>query len=664
MLLVHSFRYFYNFAVLLITHPYGGPPSYSRSILMNCWIIPSNPDVFDTEGCLAEHHFIFWHQKKKYEVGDIVLIYSSRRDGQIKFVTKVKDVDIPYDSNLMSHEQKYWKTEHEPEGTFMKLQLLQMVESDALARSALMEHGLKGNIQGALKVTEKKLLGYIVDHLNGKVQDYIRSESRFGEFRSWTVLSYNKIVKTCDLSWFKNKGSSVAQETRWFWNADTLEYPDQKVVHFHVEGSLYDARITTDNASGQTRTRIFWNQDCSNLFNQLVDYKDGETEVYMVFEKEGNDTYKATFTYDYKTMAAQEFNIREILRTISATGLIFDPKFVQRYVCSLLTKPFVILSGLTGSGKTQLAMAFPKLICKDKSQYRLVPVGADWTNREPLLGYPNALRPDEYVMPENGALQLILEASKPENADKPYFLILDEMNMSYVERYFADFLSAMESGEVIPLWKGNENVPASIALPKNLFIIGTINVDETTYMFSPKVLDRANVMEFRINKEQMMEYLDNSGTISQPADCSNRAKDFVEVANKEFSMSLSADMKSTLLDIFDILCKIQKEFGYRTAHEMSRYITVVKCYTDMTDDESVDSAIVQKLLPKIHGARKKVAPILKALWAVCYKEAGADLDTLDAIPPSEVFKYPLTAEKAWRMFQIAQDNGFTSFAEA
>lgn len=631
---------------------------------MNYWIIPSNPDVFDTENCLMEHHSIFWHQKSLFEVGDIVFIYTSGGDGRIRFATQVKAVDIPYDEDRMSYEQKYWKVEHKPDSRFVKLQLLQIIASDALGRSALVAHGLKGNIQGAMKVKDKTLLDYIIGNLNNKVRNYIQSESMFGEFRSWTILSYNKIVKACDLSWFKNHGSSVAQETRWFWNADTLEYPDQKTLRFRVEGHLYDAKITTDNASGATRTRIFWNKDCSNMFNQLVDYKDGQTEVYMVFEKEGNDTYKATFTYDYKTMAAQEFNIREIIKILSETGLIFDPKFVQRYVCSLLTKPFVILSGLTGSGKTQLAMAFPKLICKDKSQYRLIPVGADWTNREALLGYPNALRPDEYVLPENGALQLILEASKPENAEKPYFLILDEMNMSYVERYFADFLSAMESGESIPLWKGNETVPASITLPKNLFIIGTINVDETTYMFSPKVLDRANVIEFRINKEQMMEYLDSAGTISQPADGSERAKDFVNVANKDFSVSLSADMKSTLLDIFDILCKIQKEFGYRTAHEMSRYITVAKCFTDMTDDESVDSAIVQKLLPKVHGARKKVAPILKALWMVCYKEEGADLDTLDAMPSNDAFKYPLTAEKTWRMFQIAQDNGFTSFAEA
>ena len=358
------------------------------------------------------------------------------------------------------------------------------------------------------------------------------------------------------------------------------------------------------------------------------------------------------------------FEIKVIIETISATGLIFDPKFVERYLCSLLTKPFVILSGLTGSGKTQLAMAFPKLICEDKSQYKLIPVGADWTNREQLLGYPNALRPGEYVMPDNGALHLILEASKPENQNKPYFLVLDEMNMSYVERYFADFLSAMESGEEIPLWEGNKEVPATITLPKNLFIIGTINVDETTYMFSPKVLDRSNVIEFRINKEQMLEYLGGTGKIAQIENRAERAADFVATASKDFAGALSDEMKTTLISMFDTLSKIQKEFGYRTAHEMSRFITICKCYTDMSDEEAIDAAMVQKLLPKIHGSRKKISPVLTALWQLCYKQDSVEIDTLDTMPSLDTFKYPLTAEKIWRMYQIAQDNGFTSFAEA
>lgn len=627
---------------------------------MAFWILPSNLDQFDVKSCLADHRFVYWRQRNNYHIGDIVFIYCSGSEGRIRYITVVEEVDLPYDSNLMGFQSKYWKIDFEPAEREVKLYLIENIESDKLTYKNLKENGLLGNLQGPQTVNAA-LLEYIKSNLGSKAKTYIEEASKFGEFRSWVVLSYNKIVKICDKSWFEHHGSGLPQETRWFWGVQNIEYPQQHNLRFHYKDCFYDAKITTDNAAGTTRTRLFWNQDCSTKFNN--DVKDKNNAI-ILFEKEGNDTYKATFINDYKLMAQQEFNIRKIIETISSTGLIFDTKFVERYLCSLLTKPFVILSGLTGSGKTQLAMAFPKLICEDKSQYKLIPVGADWTNREQLLGYPNALRPGEYVMPDNGALQLVLEASKPENQTKPYFLVLDEMNMSYVERYFADFLSAMESGEEIPLWVGNKEIPATITLPKNLFIIGTINVDETTYMFSPKVLDRANVIEFRINKEQMLEYLGGTGKIAKIENRAERAADFVATASKDFSGSLSDDMKTTLISMFETLSKIQKEFGYRTAHEMSRFITICKCFTDMSDEEAIDAAMVQKLLPKIHGSRKKISPVLTALWQLCYKQDAVEIDTLDTMPLLGMFKYPLTAEKIWRMFQIAQDNGFTSFAEA
>ena len=148
----------------------------------------------------------------------------------------------------------------------------------------------------------------------------------------------------------------------------------------------------------------------------------------------------------------QKFNINLFEDKILEAGLIFSKQIIQRFLSSLCTKPFVICSGLSGSGKTKLAQAFALWICEDRTQYEIVPVGADWTNREPLLGFPNALNSSEYVMPENGVLNLIIRANEnyydKKQETKPFFLILDEMNLSHVERYFADFLSSMESNEV------------------------------------------------------------------------------------------------------------------------------------------------------------------------------------------------------------------------
>ncbi len=357
-----------------------------------------------------------------------------------------------------------------------------------------------------------------------------------------------------------------------------------------------------------------------------------------------------------------------ITRTIDAikqSGLLYSDQFISRFVISLMTKPFVILSGLAGSGKTQLAIAFAKAMSEDvDKQVCIVPVGADWTNREPLLGYPNSLKENAYVFPESGALQLLLRAAQDKG--KPYFLILDEMNLSYVERYFADFLSALESHDKIPLWEGeSKTLPHKVELPRNLYIIGTINVDETTYMFSPKVLDRASVIEFKISPEEMVAFLDKhpNPQISRiQSSLAEDAPEFVRLSSS-FVESDMDNSKDVLIASFKQLKLVNAEFGYRSASEIGRFIALSKRLAGMTDNEAIDAAIVQKLLPKLHGSRKKLEPVLKALWSLC--GTGNELDmTLNADSIPNETKYKLTADKILRMYKGAVNNSFTSFAEA
>lgn len=362
------------------------------------------------------------------------------------------------------------------------------------------------------------------------------------------------------------------------------------------------------------------------------------------------------------------FSMAALVNGIKKTGLLYEEKLIQRYACSLMTKPFVILSGLAGSGKTQLALAFARSMAENVDQQLcVVPVGADWTNREPLLGYPNALKQGEYMLPESGVLQIMMRALR--NPQKPYFLVLDEMNLSYVERYFADFLSSLESHQDIPLWEKpdecDSEVPAKIALPKNLFITGTINVDETTYMFSPKVLDRANVIEFKIADDEMEMFLQQNMTIDVCAadgSCANMGKDFVEKSTVK-NTEASELAQKTLLEFFRVLKKVNAEFGYRSATEIYRFIAnAKKCAEGLAENDILDAAIVQKLLPKLHGSRKKLEPALKALWGLCMQnEHVAEAITRDNL---EYAKFPEAADKIQRMMQTALDNGFTSFAEA
>lgn len=376
----------------------------------------------------------------------------------------------------------------------------------------------------------------------------------------------------------------------------------------------------------------------------------------------------------------QSFKYKSFHQKTQEAGLIFSEKMIARFVASLCTKPFVICSGLSGSGKTKLAQAFVQWVCESDEQYKIIPVGADWTNREPLLGYPNGLNPEEYITPDSRILHLLIDASKEENQSKPYFLILDEMNLSHVERYFADFLSIMESNDSIKLYTGSArksldgiDIKQEIHWPKNLFIIGTVNIDETTYMFSPKVLDRANVIEFRITEEEIAGFLENP----QTPDLSKLEKGGINMAESFLNISASKDIyKNDVLTkklnlFFSELKEVGAEFGYRTASEIMQLITKLKALDPTkTDDECLDIAIMQKLLPKLHGSRSKLVKVLIALAALCIDENQKEdfIKNFDTHFKNKFVDvniiFDISFEKLIRMYRNVLANGFTSYAEA
>ena len=373
------------------------------------------------------------------------------------------------------------------------------------------------------------------------------------------------------------------------------------------------------------------------------------------------------------TMLQADFSIAQFQSDISLSGLVFSETLISRFIASLITKPFVLLTGLSGSGKTKIAQSFVKWICEDESQYKIIPVGSDWTNREPLLGYPNGLNPTEYILPDSGALNLIIEAVKDENQYKPYFLILDEMNLSHVERYFADFLSVMESNDKIMLYSGTQRtspdgteIPSNIFWAKNLFIIGTVNIDETTYMFSPKVLDRANTIEFRIDKNNIKNFFDLPSKINLSVlegKGASMAQHFLELA-ADNQIEQNDIYTETFVKFFNELKKIGAEFGYRTAVEMLQLVKKLNTIGVFTNEESIDIAVIQKLLPKLHGSRSKISKVLDALILLCLKnEQTFSITKSEDINPKNIL-YPTAFEKLVRMYRNALDNGFTSYAEA
>ena len=327
--------------------------------------------------------------------------------------------------------------------------------------------------------------------------------------------------------------------------------------------------------------------------------------------------------------------------------------------------------------------------------YEIVPVGADWTGNDSVLGYPDGLNKGVYV--STPTLDLLLQAK--DYPDIPHFLILDEMNLSHVERYFSAILSAIESGEPLSLHgdnqrhAGTKRVPGQLDLPRNLFIVGTVNIDETTYMFSPKVLDRANVIEFRVESRLMREFMSASvapDMFQLDGKGIRFGKSFGAVSKLLVNLpdQIQIDFKKEILQLFELMATDSAEFGYRTVHEAARYIFFYRALGNAADDnqewfrEAFDSMIIQKILPKLHGTRSKLGPLLKLLWTFCFyaqdqregqtvlSERIATTSSAHSREPStdrkvlEVAHYPLSSGKIARMWRLLNENGFASFSEA
>ncbi|MGO8397906.1 hypothetical protein E0H65_14170 [Rhizobium leguminosarum bv. viciae] len=252
-------------------------------------------------------------------------------------------------------------------------------------------------------------------------------------------------------------------------------------------------------------------------------------------------------------------------------------------------KRFILLAGLSGTGKTSLASAYAKAYCDARGlvvtrHYAQVSVWPDWTDPSGLLGFINPLA-DPPTFHETPALKLLIEATQ--NPTKPYFLCLDEMNLARVEHYFAPFLSAMEGREGrLPIHSGSEavdNIPSTISWPRNLFIIGTVNMDETTHPFSDKVLDRAFTFEFwDIDLEAW------------------RSK-----ASDRATPSVVSNVARVLSALYAALLPARRHFGYRTCDEVLGFCAVE---TGLPFAHALDAAVLAKVLPKVRGDASGLLP--------------------------------------------------------
>jgi hypothetical protein len=303
----------------------------------------------------------------------------------------------------------------------------------------------------------------------------------------------------------------------------------------------------------------------------------------------------------------------DIANYIANQGLIIANRTLRRFHVSLKTRGFVILSGLSGTGKTWLTEAYAEAT---RAEYLLVPVAPNWTTNEDLLGYLNPLdgvyHDTVFSQFLRDAAAEYAKATTEQRMPQTFILTLDEMNLARVEYYFAKFLSAME----VRIRRGTADLELApnerVQLTPNLLFIGTVNVDETTHGFADKVFDRAQLIELEAPRDAIAAHIG------------------------------SAAFKESLLDVYDAVAPA-KPFAFRVVDEMKEYVAQSEDL-DVAWGEAIDEQILQKVLPKLSGADPAIGFSLQAM-----------------IELAEEHGFTLTHDKARRMLDDYQRDGFTSY---
>ena len=335
-------------------------------------------------------------------------------------------------------------------------------------------------------------------------------------------------------------------------------------------------------------------------------------------------------------------------RTLS--DAVKDDDMMQRLMAALRTKPFAILAGHSGTGKSQLVRRLAYMTCNDEvllkesekynapGNYCMVQVKPNWHDSTDLLGYYTEMNGGHYHT--TPFVEFICKAyAYPET---PFFVCLDEMNLAPVEQYFAEFLSAIESyseskkltdrliaekaspeeicGETKLTESLQEVAEHGLTIPRNLFVVGTVNVDETTCQFSRKVLDRAmTILMTTVNFESMKEAKDPSKEVCFDDD---GIKFFLERPTQT----------SLVKGQMDWLDNIQKQVGdtpfaiaYRFANEYALYQSAYQALMNNgigadgkpnpedagSQKTAIDHVVLMKLLPRIHGSRPDMEDLFK-----------------------------------------------------
>ena len=418
--------------------------------------------------------------------------------------------------------------------------------------------------------------------------------------------------------------------------------------YFESAESILRSREDSDYLSAALQNYDIANDTRFNLVFKNLSYVESTTKGITIAKDKIEEVRKKV----------AEFEVGEIFenkgaRIITNSTLRKDIESgVRFYLTAIRTKPFILLAGISGTGKSRIVRKLAQATddidtfmndedrwkCSRPTNFELIQVKPNWHNSMDVVGFQSNIPIPHYEF--TPFVDFVVKAWCHENT--PFFLCLDEMNLAPVEEYFAEFLSAIESRsigedgefETDPIIKPFDSFGSELAgemmnhfvemgydlpknvetrlrkkgltLPKNLIVMGTVNMDETTFSFSRKVLDRA--MSIEMNEVDYDGFIEgkteynipilteqNSLFVNRPISA-QEVKNGIEVQN----------VMNFLKGVNDILEGTPFKLGYRAANEAILYVAADKVVGTDNLNAALDEFTLMKILSRIEGDDSKL----------------------------------------------------------
>ncbi|HCT0301419.1 TPA: AAA family ATPase, partial [Staphylococcus pseudintermedius] len=308
--------------------------------------------------------------------------------------------------------------------------------------------------------------------------------------------------------------------------------------------------------------------------------------------------------------------LEHFIDKLANENLIYKDKDILNFHTAMKTSKLVILSGMSGTGKSKLIKVYANALGL-KDNFKFIPVSPSWSEDSDIIGYADTLnmiyRPDDH-----GLIETLIQAKQ--NPDKLFIVCFDEMNLARIEHYFSQFLSLLESdieNRKLQLYNkelggklyNSSKYTHEIKIGKNIRFVGTVNIDESTYHFSNKVLDRADLITLEVMPFKDLVEMTNIEKIKTTESLSFQEEYVEKFINNSKTIDLNSETIEFLQEMHNALSNInsQSGIGPRVIKHIDYYLKNIPNYKDILScGEGLDFQVIQRILSKVRGSREEL----------------------------------------------------------